>query len=654
MKKNISYFIFQKYGQVATCLYLISLIGLPLFAQEGSEYEKYLKMGDYQMSEGNYEKAKKLYGACQAMPNRGQDPLIGQKLSTCTQFIETQQQLNAVIIQKKDIKPDLDRFLALEGLNPNDKYFKERLLQKLEEAGDKLFALGELELSAQYFLLVHGIRPLPNMVMRLERVNEKYQEKTKQPLPLFVQFKKDEAEKKQRAVKQESPEAEYQRFWAAATDAFKVGNYPLALKRYNLCLSVRGYENDKAAQDQIMAATKAREALKRGNALMQQNKCGEAAHEYRTLLVINPDDNLTKQMASSALECYGDFYREKQLWADARKNYEEAFAFAGSAQLLEKLKAMDRKIAAATRSASQPTTANEESPKKPKKTKSEKAKTIDSAAVNVPKKTIQQPDKPLTARQLARLEKQRQKEEYRNRQRQLRQTEREKRRAERLARRKPNKDEKPKGHFEIDPEKGKGINWAEVVAMELSGGLNYGLPMLKNQTGNIQSRGTLGPRFGAELVFLPNKTVSLVVGANYGISKFNSVRASSNTPLERFEIGHLQIPILLRLNKDIDDNTQLHLQGGVVLNKVTKFNYDNYTKNINQTNTAIFNGNTLGFEVSVGYTTTFLNKSRIGMMLTYNRSLNLLDPNYKDEATNRSSTSMLLSGVGFKVIFRVF
>ncbi len=616
---------------ITITFYLILPSGLSLFAQQNGEFKQILVMADDKMNSGDYEDAKKKYLACQAVSNDKEEKLVAAKIEICRQIMEAQTQLRLAITQKQNIQPALDKLFGLQWQSPDDKYFQERIIVQIENEGDRLLKVGEIEPSADYFLLAtgilkaKGIRRLPAITFKMERLNEQYKQKNNRELPQYAKYIE--------LVRNENPdvpslEKEYQKYWTSANSSFALGNYILAVTRYNLCLKQKGHENDKPAQDQLMAATKARDAQARGNKLMQQNKYGEAAQEYKTVLSLNAEDKITQQMAAEAHELYGDFLSANRFWTDARKNYNEALTLGSDADknkiLIEKIRIIDKKI-------------------KRDKDTTPKTPTIDSTKNDIP----------LTAKQRARLEKQRQQAELLAKRQQLRDAERAKRRAERLARRKPKKDDKPKYHFEVDPEKGKDINWAEVVAGEISVTGSYGLPILTNQMGAVKSRGTLARRWGGELVVLPNKTLSLVVGANYGKMQFNSMRANG-AALEKFDIGLLQIPISLRFNKALSDDTQLHLQGGFTLNRVLNFNYGNYTKNINQTNSAIFNNNTLGFEVSVGYTTTFINKSRIGLMLTYNRTNNVLDTNYKDEATNRSSTSMALSGVGVKLILRLF
>ncbi len=542
-------------------------------------------MAELRMQEGNYENALKQYRAWAVMPGFEKDGFVNQQIQLCTEVLAAQNALVNALKNNKNVAEAIDYLLKIAKRFPVNNPIKADAVESVERRGDDLLKQGNYEKAVTVYLLALGISREKRIEFNMDRSHDQYVSVNKKTLPIYIDFKNKKI-RSQNGPNTDS-DIEYRTYWDKATRYFEMGQYVDALKYYNSCLTIPKYEQDKAAQDQLIVATKARDAAKKGTGFFNQKQWGEAVYEFKKVIAINPKDiNVTKLLYSSYV-LHGDWFVSKTFWTDAINTYKAALQLVYSDGLAKKIKDLERKI----------------------KQNGETFIEADSTKGSVIKK-------PLKGDSLNGPTAQ-----------------------------KPIPSNLPKR-----PE----VKWTNVVALELSGGLNYGLPTLKNQSGNIQSRGTLGPRFGGELVFLPNKTVSLVVGANYGISKFNSVRASSNTPLERFEIGHLQIPILLRLNTDIGNDGQLHLQGGVTLNKAMNFNYDNYQNNTSQNNKAVFNGNTLGFEVGAGLSMGIGQRSRMYLMLTYNRSNNLLDTNYKDEATNRSSTSMMLSGVGVKVIFRVF
>jgi tetratricopeptide (TPR) repeat protein len=517
------------------------------------------------MSNGDYALALKTYRLCPK-----QDDYAALQADKCSQIVAAQQQLETAIDQKKDLKQAIGNLTQLQKFSPNDRKFKIAIAQRLAKEADKELKMGNWEQSVRYNILAYDVEPLDDIVFKLDRANDQYQAQNKKPIADYAIFKEKKKQDGQKPTPNKPLENEYEKFWS---------QYPLALKRYNLCLSVVGHQNDRAAEGQILAATKARNALTRGNTFLNQNRFGEAASEYKIVLEINPDDAITKQLAARAYESYGDELRDKQAWSDAKRNYEAALALEYSEELVRKIKVVERKIK------QNGDNSKELSPSNP------------TRDTTIAKPKPRQPPKP------------------------------------------PTNLKKP----------------TALVSLDLSGGFNYGLPVLSNQSGMVKSRGILDRQYGVALVLLPQKKMSLVIGANYGIVKFNSLN-TNGMALEKFEMGHLQIPVSLRLNLPINDEAQLHFQAGVTANKILKFSYDNYINNQSQNHTGFFNSNTLGFEASVGYSHRLFEngRSRVGLMFTYSRTANVLDLNFKDEATNRSNTSMILSGVGVKVFFRLF
>lgn len=194
-----------------------------------------------------------------------------------------------------------------------------------------------------------------------------------------------------------------------------------------------------------------------------------------------------------------------------------------------------------------------------------------------------------------------------------------------------------------------------LVGVAITAGASTAFPILNNGSSNVKTPTSLQWYGGGQFIVLPDAKFSPIVGVNYAPVRFQTADAAKTIPLERFAFDLLQIPVGLRYNYSMsNEDFSLHLEAGATLNLPRKLNYTNYDMDVTNTDLNMLNKQTLGFYGGIGLS-KYLSKHRsVSLMLQYQRSTNLLNLDYKDNATNRSRASMLLQGLSVQLTFRVF
>lgn len=194
-----------------------------------------------------------------------------------------------------------------------------------------------------------------------------------------------------------------------------------------------------------------------------------------------------------------------------------------------------------------------------------------------------------------------------------------------------------------------------LIGIEAAGGFMVAFPALYNGNINVNTKATVQWYGGGQLIILPNRKLSPILGISYLPVKFQSINTAKTNALEKFELNLLQIPVGLRYNYALSNSDfSAHLEGAATLNLPRKWSYTNYAADVTNTDINALNKKTLGFYAGMGLSKYLTKRRSVSLMFNYRRTNNLLNPDFKDNATNRSRASLLLQGVGIELIFRVF
>ena len=561
-------------------LYIFWLIALgrwfPMQGQattDAQEYQQYKTMAEYSMGEGDYEKARKLWRVCLTLPKYENDAKTQQKVDDCTKIIAAQQRYQKALNGEEDIIPAFQDLLKLQPISPQDKFFKTRITQKIEQTADKYLKEGNVEQATKLFGYAYQMTPVVGVAFKLEQADKKYVEKYQRnslPYTHYIQKKNTLKNNTDPVVELD----EYAQIIKSADDALKSGNYDLARRKYTAATQVPGHENDSYADEQRLRIARLQQ-LNRRLEETQNDPRGQLIYA-RDALSLSPDDATLRPKAAKAAVQVGDEMLSKELFADAKRYYQEAARY-GANGMSEKIADTENKI---------------------------KAKRQENAKKHV---------------EVAK--------EKGNKQPNLQ----------------PAKDQKT--HREIPP----------LVGIAVVGAAMPIFPMLNNGATKVNTNITVQWFGGGQLIILPDSKFSPVLGVNYLPVKLQSINADKTNPLERFDFNLLQIPVGLRFNYPIGNRDfNAHLQAGATLNLPGKFNYTNYAVDVTNTDITTLNKQTLGFYGGIGLSKYLSKRRSVSLMLNYRRTNNLLNPDFKDNATNHSRASLLLQGVGVELIFRVF
>jgi tetratricopeptide (TPR) repeat protein len=181
------------------------------------------------------------------------------------------------------------------------------------------------------------------------------------------------------------------------------------------------------------------------------------------------------------------------------------------------------------------------------------------------------------------------------------------------------------------------------------------MPQLDNGSGQVNTSAGLQFYGGGQVVLFPSKKIAVFTGLNVMSNTFGSTNTSQSNKVESIALNLIQIPVGLRFNKRLGrSDFDLHFQAAVTVNKPTKFSYINHTTEANSTDLSSLNTATMGYQGAIGISKYLSKHHAIFLMINCQQTNNLLNNDYKDNATNRSRASMALSGIGIELIFRLF
>lgn len=653
------------------CLYIFWLIALgrwfPMQGQattDTQEYQQYKTMAEYSMAEGDYEKARKLWRICLTLPKYEYDIKAKQKADDCTKIIAAQQRYQKALNGEEDIMPAFQDLLKLQSISPQDKFFKTRITQKIEQTADKYLKEGNVEQATKLFGYAYEMTPVVGLAFKLEQADMKYVEKYQRNSLPYTNYK----QKKNTPQNNTNPLLEldeYAQIIKSADEALKSGNYDLARRKYTAATQVPGHENDNYADEQRLRIVRLQQ-LNRRLEETQNDPRGQLIYA-RDALLLSPDNPTLRSQAAKAAVQVGDEMLGKELFADAKRYYQEAKKY-GADGMTEKIADAENKIKVkrqenASKQVDETTNPRIKKQEKIKKKKSvkEKSMTPPSAKNNIAvtvedslykqNKISTKSPKPLTAKQLERQRKAAEQETARNKKRQDKQALRDAKRKTSKKAPKPKKKPKEKPAKEQKPRR----EMHTLVGVAITAGASAAFPILNNGSSNIKTPTSLQWYGGGRLIVLPDAKFSPIVGVNYAPVRFQTADAAKTIPLERFAFDLLQIPVGLRYKYPMsNEGLSLHVETGATLNLPRKLTYTNFAMDINNTDLNMLNKQTLGLYGGFGLSKQFSKRRSVTLMLNYQRTSNLLNPDFKDSATNRSRASMLLQGLSVQLIFRVF
>ncbi|MBB3842019.1 hypothetical protein FHS57_006048 [Runella defluvii] len=561
-------------------LYLFWLVALgrwfPMKGQvttDAQEYQQYKTMAEYSMTEGDYEKARKLWRICLTLPKYENDTKAQQKADDCTKIIAAQQHYQKALNGEEDIMPAFRDLLKLQPISPQDKFFKTRITQQIEQTADKYLKEGNVEQATKLFGYAYEMTPVVGLAFKLEQADMKYVEKYQRNSLPYTNYKQ----------KKNTPQNntnslleldEYAQIIKSADEALKNGNYDLARRKYSAATQVPGHENDHYADEQRLRITRLQQINKRLEET-QNDPRGQLIYA-RDALSLSPDDATLRPKAAKAAVQVGDEMLSKELFADAKRYYQEAARY-GANGMNEKIADTENKIKAK----------RQENAKKQVEVAKQKGK--------------KQPNL------------------------------------------QPAKEPKPRREMPT------------LVGVAITAGASAAFPILNNGSSNIKTPISLQWYGGGHLIVLPDGKFSPIVGVHYAPVRFQTAAAAKTIPLERFAFDLLQIPVGLRYKYPMSNqDLSIHFEAGATFNLPRKLNYTNYAVEINNTDLNMLNNQTLGFYGGIGMSKYLSKRRSVSLMLQYQRTDNLLNLDYKDNATNRSRASMLLQGLSVQLIFRVF
>jgi tetratricopeptide (TPR) repeat protein len=125
---------------------------------------------------------------------------------------------------------------------------------------------------------------------------------------------------------------EYSRYKKRGDDFFKEGKYVEALRQYQNCLEVPGFENDTYVKDQITKCTTGLTLRQQATDALQQGKGRQAVELFNQLLSLNSNDAVTKPQIADYYEREGNRLFNQQQYPEARDNYVRALRYTATRQ----------------------------------------------------------------------------------------------------------------------------------------------------------------------------------------------------------------------------------------------------------------------------------------------------------------------------------
>lgn len=564
---------------------------------DDQEYQKFRKMGEYNMSEGDYEKARRLLRVCLTLPKYEEDAYIKKLVEDCNAIVIAQQRYEKALQGNEEIAPVLEELLKLNILSPNDRFFKSRATQRIEQKADEYLKAGNVENATKLYELSYDLTPVVGVGFKLEQANNQYVIKHKKNSQSYLNYIRKKENKRPTVVSVNDAD-EYAQIIKAADEALRKGNYDLARRKYMAAMQVPNHENDQYAGEQITKATRLFRLGKQIEERQTQNDARGKLAYVRDALALSPNDATLRAQAAQAAVEVGDEMLAKELFADAKRFYQEAAKY-GANGVAGKVTEAENKIKLkrqenAQKQAKQGET-NQEKKKNQKTKKIELSKQIPASTTKKEQNV------------------------------------------------KPLKERKPRRETPV------------LVGGALTAGVSAAFPLLNNGGTNIKAPVSLQWHGGGQLIILPQSQLSPILGVNYVPIRFQTVNAAKTTSLENFAFNLLQIPVGLRYSYPLsNEDLRIQLVCGGTLNLPQKLNYTNYAMDINNTDINALNKKILGFYGGIGLSKNFNKRRSLSLMLNYQRTNNLLNPNFKDNATNRSRASLLWQGMGIELVFRVF
>lgn len=545
---------------------------------ENPEYKQYRYLADAYFNEGDYEKATRLYRLCLSVPTHDKDTYATERIALCQRITTAQKSFDNALKTKPDVNPELQVVKQALAQNPKDMVSRQRLGVQLEQDGDARLQRGDYEGAVNRYAATQEVTPTKSVAFKMEKANEVYQQKAQKPLPQYQTYQQTSQKPNPQTERRRisiAAQNEYTRYRDEADAALKSGNYDLARRKYIAATQVPGYEGDRYVEEQTTKIARLKNLNKRLQE-SQNDPRGQLIYT-RDALALNPDDASLRTQAAQAAVQVGDEMLSKELFADAKRYYQEAEKY-GANGMNEKIAEANTKI-------------------QDKRDEIVKTKAALAGGDNPGALTIDKPTKQRNARR-----------------------------------------ERP-----------------TLVGVAITAGASVAFPVLNNGGSSVKTPASLQWYGGGQVIVLPNAKFSPIVGVHYSPVRFQTADVAQTTPLERFAFDLLQIPVGLRYNYPMsNEDLSLHLEAGATLNLPRKLNYTNYAMDVTNTDLNILNKQTLGFYGGIGMSKYLSKRRSVSLMLQYQRTDNLLNLDYKDNATNRSRASMLLQGLSVQLIFRVF
>lgn len=196
---------------------------------------------------------------------------------------------------------------------------------------------------------------------------------------------------------------------------------------------------------------------------------------------------------------------------------------------------------------------------------------------------------------------------------------------------------------------------SQLVGAALTAESYYDMPVLNNGNDKVNTTPKLNFAGGAQFIFLPTKMLSSTVGINFLLVRIATTNAVKTAQIESFDFNLLQVPVGVRFSKSLGNSDfELQMHGGITFNLPRNIKYTNYLVDVTTTDANVLSPQTMGFYGGIGLSKHLSKRRSVSLMLNYQRTNNLLNSDFKDNAINRSRASLLLQGVGIQLIFRVF
>ncbi|MFN3382127.1 MAG: hypothetical protein ACK41O_21925, partial [Runella zeae] len=309
---------------------------------DDQEYQKFRKMGEYTMSEGDYEKARKLLRVCLTLPKYEEDAYIKKLVEDCNAIVMAQQRYEKALQGNEEIVSALQELLKLNILSPNDRFLKSRATQKIEQKADEYLKTGNVEYATRLYELAYDLTPVVGLGFKLEQANNQYVVKHKKNSQSYLNYIRKKQNKRPADVSVSDAD-EYAQIIKAADEALRKGNYDLARRKYMAAMQVPNHENDKYAEEQINKVTRLFRLSKQVEERQAQSDARGKLIYARDALALSPDNaTLRAQVAQAAMQV-GDEMLAKELFADAKRFYQEAAKY-GADGMTEKVAEAENKI----------------------------------------------------------------------------------------------------------------------------------------------------------------------------------------------------------------------------------------------------------------------------------------------------------------------